>query len=706
MKQVVALLLIALSLMIAFAVLTGGGSDDPAPLSPTNTTTTMYRGTIGVLLPNDSVIGDQVRNGIDTAYLLQDVNTRPSLVYLNGADTSVPVFDAVITATDAVSEEWDAVYADSSATVHLAVASPGYASISPDGVITLSTQPYYEVSSLRSLLRQHETIGVLGPDNSYTAAYIRDLEEETNSQIVSEIFSSSSGETVSFHSLLALNPGLLIITGGEDIPALVANAREFGLTSLVMVSSWIGEDAAIVNDSRMEGVYTAKRMSDISSHPFYNVYQARFGMPGSVYAAEGYDAMMTLSRLVPQSNGSTMYVSGWYMGKNYEGAAGSYEFDSEGCGRILMQIAQFRSGAVVPVDTYVRPPSEVVIGVYGNAEVVRGAEAGAELITGAYAVSLPGASTSGISGLCGANIRVLPLSSGSPVPENVTALVGDLSGVVTALPAVQTVSGRTVPGEWSVSLVPDEDAGFSSLLRVLDERRGYASSFENVTVLYPEVRLPSSGMILALKQHGYSVVLVSYSLPVTETDAAALIAGLNCSGQIIVSLPYGVEDMTALLAGSRVSGSVPAVWYAGGDVILGDPVLVQSMMIYDYLTGSDIWSSDLGRSKPLVREVSLFYSKVYPGRMMTGVSARSFAAVVMLADAMSVSGSTNPSAVGSALRNLAYSADQSIFFGDGISFDASGSVVGAETVVVQIQSRSAHVVSSFADLGFLVCGVE
>lgn len=408
MKQVVALLLVALALVIAFAVFTGGGSDESDPLPPVTNVTT-YHGTIGVILPNDSVIGDQVRNGIDTAYLLQDAKTRPSFVYLNSTDmTSLPALDAVITATDAVSGAWDRD-AGTPGTVHVAVAAPGYSAIAPGGVVTFSTPPYYEVSSLRSLLRQHETIGVLGPDDSYTAAYISDLKEATGSKIISGVFSPSSGEVSSLRSLLAQNPGLLIITGGEDIPALVAKAREFGLTGPVMVSSWIGEDAAVVNDSRMEEVYTATRMSDISSHPFYNVYQARFGTAGSVYAAEGYDAMMTLCRLVPQSNGSAQYVSGWYMGKNYEGAAGSYGFDDGGCGRILMQIAQFQSGEVVPVDTYVRPPSEVIIGVYGNAKVFCGAVAGAELINSANALSLPGASTSGISGLYGAKIRILPL---------------------------------------------------------------------------------------------------------------------------------------------------------------------------------------------------------------------------------------------------------------------------------------------------------
>ncbi|MCQ2357071.1 MAG: hypothetical protein MJ014_08760 [Methanocorpusculum sp.] len=35
------------------------------------------------------------------------------------------------------------------------------------------------MSSLRSLLLRHETIRMLGLDNSYTAAYISDLKEAT-----------------------------------------------------------------------------------------------------------------------------------------------------------------------------------------------------------------------------------------------------------------------------------------------------------------------------------------------------------------------------------------------------------------------------------------------------------------------------------------------------------------------------------------------
>ena len=140
--------------------------------------------------------------------------------------------------------------------------------------------------------------------------------------------------------------------------------------------------------------------------------------------------------------------------------------------------------------------------MYWYDEGVRGAVAGAELVTSASTVGLPGASTSGISGLYGAKVSILPLVAGYPVPENVTAVVGDLSGVVTDLPGVHTVSKNWIPDGWSVSLAPDANAGFSLFLDSVDERRGYGTPLHNVTILHPGNTQPSAGTISTLENRG------------------------------------------------------------------------------------------------------------------------------------------------------------------------------------------------------------
>ena len=50
-----------------------------------------------------------------------------------------------------------------------------------------------------------------------------------------------------------------------------------------------------------------------------------------------------------------------------------------------------------------------------------------------------------------------------------------------------------------------------------------------------------------------------------------------------MTIPNSAEDdLTVLLAWSWVTGSVPAVWYVFGDVILWDPALIQSTLVYEY----------------------------------------------------------------------------------------------------------------------------
>ncbi len=698
MKQVFALLILALALVVAFAVFTG--MPGPVGEQQPNVSTGSYQGTIGVVVPDtadESVTA--VKQGMDIAYQTLDSKLRPHIVYLNATDVrsasdgELPEMVAVVTVTDDVSRMWDAVHPSFSA-VRVSVAAPGYAATAPDGVISLSTPPFYEVSSLRSLLGEHDVIAVFGPDTAYTRQYIEALGSVTSSRIISDVYSETAGWGVQLRSLLSQNPKLLVLTGGTGVPDIVAKAREFGLTGPVLLSSWTLENPSVVADPRMEGGYAALRVSSTDTHPFYEIYATKYSTNASLYAAEGYDAIVTLARLIPASEGNPAYISGWYMGKSYEGAAGSYVFDSEGTGRVLMQVGQFRSGSIVPVDRYVRPPSEIIIGVYGNAEVVRGAAAAAELINGAYSLNLPGASTSGISGLYGAKVVVRSLSYGTPVPDNVSAVVGDLRGVRMNLPAVHTAAGEVSSGSWLVSLSPDQIAGFSSFLDLVTERRSYDASLQNVTILYPESVRPPAEMVRVLEEKSYAVEQVSYSLPLSESEAVAVFSDLNCSGQILISIPDSAHDLSLFLSASQTCGQIPAFWYVFGDVILGDPKVVQSTLVYDSLISADVWSQELGKSNPLIKEVSLFYSKVLPGSSMTGVSARAFAGVVVLADAMSVSGSTDADAVGSALKSLRYSADESIFSGDGIAFDEAGGVVGPETMVLQMQSGTPRIISS------------
>lgn len=695
MKRFLFLLLIALSLVLIFFAISE--VPDAPVIEPDTPDVPVYTGKVAVILPDtgqDTNISHQVKNGIVIAAQTLDPKNLPEIQYytitesLSLSDAALSEFIAVITVTGSVSRIWDKEKSSYKG-MRMALAAPGYAEESPNDVVTFSTPPFYEVSSLRSLFDEHDIIAVFGPETTYTNQYIHALSSQSSGRVVSSTYTDESYRASLLKALLAENPKLLIITGGDYVPELARMAREFGLTGPVLVSSWSSDDPNISKDPRMEGVYTALRISDTENHPFSRLYENRFGTEASVYAAEGYDALITLSRLIPSSYGSSSYVLGWYMGKTYSGAAGSYIFDTDGTARVLMQIAQIHSGEIEPVTTYVRPPEEIVIGVYGNDEVVRGAKAAAEFVNSANTLNLPGASFSGISGLYGAKIRILQLTD--DVPSEIDAVIGDLSVLdskIMRVPLVQTVSTLSHNHLKTISFSPNETAGVDEYLSYFDKRRSFERPYTVVVLTSDEL---SDELISVIRGHSYEPLIISYQ-NLSEEKIISSLTEMEVERPIIISMQKSGADLLKLHSLVVDAGLSLEGWYVLGDTVLGDPKSVQNSLIYENFVAGDIWSNDLLSLNPLSKEVSAYYSKVNSGHTMTGVSARSFMAVVMLADAFNIAGSTDYDAVSSALTSLVYDRYETIFFGDEIRFDSSGDLVDTPTRLLQIRTDNARVV--------------
>lgn len=700
MKQVFVLLLIALTLVVAFAFLTGDSPSNPDPIVPNTTGNGTYAGTVAVILPgNEENISRQVRNAVSIAGLSVEAGTFPSVLYYTLAESASLGSDAfsdiiaVITVTDNVSKVWDETFPSYSG-MRLAICSPGYAAESSSGnIITLSTPPFYEVSSLRSLFAEHDLIAVFGPDTSYTNQYVSALDSQINAKVIHAAYSDEETREAVLRTLLSNNPNLLVLTDIDAAPELVETARESGITGPILVSSWAADDPNIRADQRMEGVYTSLRVADTASHPFYEIYELRFDDEASVYAAEAYDAFVTLSRLIPQSGGNSAYLIGWYIGKAYEGAAGSYIFDSDGIGRVAMQISQFRSGDVIPVVSYNKPPEEIVIGVYGNAETLRGANVAAEFVNTINSLNLPGASSAGISGLYGAKVLVQQISEGEEIPNGVHAVIGDLENAAASLPSVQTSS--TFSKEISsISLSPAQNLSAEEFLTGYDSRHNYDGKPYNILVLVPEGTEIPGNLSSVISSHNYVPEIYFYQLPISSGNISALLFDADKNKTIVFSVQETVRDVPVLAAGVKAAGITYDGWFVFGDAVLGDYGAAVNIMTLEYYTSGDLWSADLQNSREVAKDVASYYTNMYPGRSMTGISARSFMAVVLLSDAFSIAGSTDPEAVISALRNLNYPSESSIFFGDGIRFDASGNLLDADTKLVQIISGRARTVGN------------
>jgi branched-chain amino acid transport system substrate-binding protein len=80
---------------------------------------------------------------------------------------------------------------------------------------------------------------------------------------------------------------------------------------------------------------------------------------------------------------------------------------------------------------------------------------------------------------------------------------------------------------------------------------------------------------------------------------------------------------------------------------------------------------------------------------MADVSARAFTGFMVLVDAISRAGSTEPAAIQKALRETNMPADQLLMPWTGVKFDEKGQNIGVRAILQQLQGGDYHTVYPF-----------
>jgi branched-chain amino acid transport system substrate-binding protein len=105
----------------------------------------------------------------------------------------------------------------------------------------------------------------------------------------------------------------------------------------------------------------------------------------------------------------------------------------------------------------------------------------------------------------------------------------------------------------------------------------------------------------------------------------------------------------------------------------------------NFIMSREVWALDIGNRKPLVKSVNELFRKKH-GRNMTGNSARSFTAMMVLADAINRASSTDRASIREALLTTNIEQDQLIMPWDGVKFDPNtGQNILGRGIIVQVQ---------------------
>jgi branched-chain amino acid transport system substrate-binding protein len=321
---------------------------------------------IGALLPlsgDAAAYGQNARNAIDLA--VEEINSAGGV---NGAEVRVVYMDTKATTDVGVAaferliedRSISAVIGPMSSPVTLAVAPLAEAEhvvlVSPsasnpeittagDYVFRTCLSDQYEGLVLARLAADtlgYQTAAVLYIDNEYgrglADVFGASYEERGGAIVVREAFAAEATEFEEpLGKITDAAPQVILLVGYAQMGDVLVEARAVGLTQQVLSSVMFDNPAILAAAGEAaEGVFFTSWTPNPATPSgerlaFDTAYQARHGVRPGVFAAESYDTMHLLARVIREEGDPGDGIrAGLHSIVGYPGASGSITFDENG----------------------------------------------------------------------------------------------------------------------------------------------------------------------------------------------------------------------------------------------------------------------------------------------------------------------------------------------------------------------------------------
>ncbi len=351
-------------------------------------------------------------------------------------------------------------------------------------------------------------------------------------------------------------------------------------------------------------------------------------------------------------------------------------------------------------------------------------ELAADIINNKYDLDLPFAKTEGIPNLGGAKLKLifadhqanpqLGMSEAERLisQEKVVALMGSFYSSVTAT-ASQASERLKVPFitpeatspsltergyKWFFRITPHDDTmvdDFFTFLKDIDKRKGI--KVKTLAILN-ENSLWGTDVGKAItkfaNQYGYSIVKhIPY--PATTTNVVSEVQLLKATNpDALFMASYGPDTILYLRTFKDLNYTPKAILGMSGGFVSSEyiPALKQDG---DYAFTRSLFSLDLSQKRPVIKAVNELFKKRCGVDLDQG-SARTFTAVLFLADALNRAKSTDPEKLREAIASTDMDAKYLIVPWDGIKFDGKNQNIKGKTVILQILDQEYFTVWPFS----------
>jgi branched-chain amino acid transport system substrate-binding protein len=184
------------------------------------------------------------------------------------------------------------------------------------------------------------------------------------------------------------------------------------------------------------------------------------------------------------------------------------------------------------------------------------------------------------------------------------------------------------------------------------------------------------------KEKGYNIAqAISYPAKSTQlTSEVQLMKAAN--PQVVMQSSYLGDAILSMKAYKELGFSPDMIMANDGGFI--DTEFIHSLgKDADYIITRDVWSLDLAKGKPLIKDVNDLFNSRYKTNF-TGNSSRTFTGMMTLADAINRAGSTDAESIRKALAETNIPGDKLIMPWKGVKFDEKGQNIYASGILLQI----------------------
>jgi len=316
---------------------------------------------VGAILPMTGTFafyGEDQRTAIDIA--LEEVGDKIEVIYEDSAGENTKAVAAfnkltnidgamiVVTSTSWISNSVYSQAADANI-LQVITASAAFKRTREDKAVRFTVDVKDEAPHILDYLKDFKKIAVLHLNNDYGKSWAEMLQTNLSDKVVAvETYNPGDADvSTQLSKIKDKEPDVLVLVStGKEGGLFAKKAQELGINAQLVSQRPIQSPELLQAGDAVEGlVYSYPEYN--ANHQFVTQYKAKYGREPTVFAAESYDAIITIAKAVEKCKEDTVCLHNYFVSSSYEGALGHVTFDEKGDAHYPFVLKQVKDGKFV-----------------------------------------------------------------------------------------------------------------------------------------------------------------------------------------------------------------------------------------------------------------------------------------------------------------------------------------------------------------------